>query len=332
MAVKLLFATVFIGFVVPVKSTFLASNPESRLVSEGGQKAASVGSIVTSLANFGSQGVNEKELENMEVAVESLVTKGDDDATKLAVKQLQMFVTGTLIPNRKRSQKADQEIVEVQFQKLMSCRLDHQIKQDAAAGHQVSIAQDHKDNYMDAMAEYSSCLEVLDGKTLLRDAYCHGVDDVEKSCLCESKRSKHVGERNIDCSSRVPEGLTSSKKCCDAQFEHEKQSASCTNLKLKASYAQKQHEIIMSPLCKQYESCYDSKLKLYQDTIESVKKEEKHRGWGTVYHMQCLFDKFGKGKLAQSDTKSCKDKQHTVEGISYSTIPEKQMCQTVVSA
>jgi len=330
MAVKFLFATVFVSFVAPAVSTFLASNPESKLASEKGQGKLGVGSIMTNLANFGSQGMSDDELDNMETAVESLVTGGDDAATKIAVKQLQMFITNTLIPNRKRSQQADQKVLDAQFQRLRNCHIDQQIKRDAVASQKVAIAEDHKDDYADSMAGYGGCLEGLDTKALLRDAYCHAVDDVAKACHCETKMVERFGERNVDCS-KVPQVSASNEKCCNAHFEYEKHGADCSELRMEASYAKKQHKIIMSPLCNQYEACYDKQLELYQNTLHVVKEGEKHRSWATIQRMQCLFEKFKKGKVAQPDNKSCKDQVHVVEHISYPTIPEKEVCQTRVT-
>merc|ERR1719326_520439 len=195
----------------------------------------------------------------------------------------------------------------------------------------VDIVVDHKEDYTDSVVKYGECLGVLEGKALVRDAYCTGTDDAEKRCHCDG-RLTGLSSHPVDCTG-APEITPKDKKCCDAYVEHAKHSFECDNAKYDAKYAQMQHKIIMSKICKQFDTCYASKSELYANAERNVKTSEKLRSWTGIYKIKCLIGAFDKeGKVSEEEARACKDKEYVVKGIEYPTVPPKAECSPEVDA
>ena len=51
---------------------------------------------------------------------------------------------------------------------------------------EVAAAEDHKEDYKDGLAEHGECLSVLDGKRMVKDAYCAAVSDAKDNWSIQS--------------------------------------------------------------------------------------------------------------------------------------------------
>jgi len=277
------------------------------------------------------KGLEPEDLNTMESTIETLVTKGDDPATRLAVKTMYSFITNTMIPNREKSQANDQSWLNSQFEGLENCHWDHQTKLDMNLHAKVESAADHKKHYKDSVAKHGECLGVLEGKKLVTDAYCAAVEDVEKLCHCDG-RLVGLGSHPVDCKG-APKIAAKDKQCCDAYVEHAQHRAGCENAKYDAKYAQMQHKIIMTKVCKDYDTCYAARSRSYAVTEKSVKTAEELRDWTMLYKIQCLVGAFDKdGKVSQEEAQACKDKKYVVEGIKFPEVPAKAECNPEVDA
>jgi hypothetical protein len=324
MVMKLWFAAATLGFVTLTSGAlFRGAHP---VVAQ----APAWDSITQSLAqhNFGSVG-DDKELEDMEIHIEELVTEGDDPATKIAVKQLNKLIVETLIPAREHSQAADQAQLNKEMAALERCHYKEQVKSDMNVYDKLESADDHKADYKSDRAKHGMCLEILEGKKMVKEARCHAIEDVKEVCHCDTRMVEFFGQRNVDCDSHP--GISSeNKECCDAFYEHERHNADCQRHHMEAQYAEKQHGIIMGKLCDTYEKCYDEKVKVYQNSEKLAKEDETRRSWKTLYKIQCLVAKFENGKVSKEEAQACKDYKYEVTGIKYPTVPAKEECKADV--
>jgi hypothetical protein len=322
MAAKLCFAAATLGaFFAPALGAVLSAVPTYKV---------DVNNILTSLAAFESKGLDDKDLEDVESSIQSLVTKDADPATRFAVKQLSDFMSKTLIPNRMKQQQQDQELLNSHLTELQNCAVEEQAKRDPLQRRDLRHADQHKEDYQDHMIKYGECVEELDSKVLLKDAYCHSIDE-KKICHCHHSVVEHFGNRNVDCNS-YPAIATENKKCCDSFAEHEKHHAACLKAHTDATFASKQHRIIMDGVCDMYDKCYDTNVKAFQETTELVKRRESHRAWGAVFRIECLIESFKSGKVSQSRATACKDKRANHKGLVFPTAPVKDVCNRNVHA
>jgi len=289
-----------------------------------------VSHILTTLAALDSKGLDDKELEDVEASIQDLVSKDKDPVTKFAVKQLSDFMSKTLIPNRMKRQQQDQEQLDAKMAELNQCDVEEQAKRDAMHHSRLTTAKQHKEDYQDSMASYGACVEELDSKALLKDAYCHSIDE-KKVCHCHDVMLKHFGPRNENCKS-YPPIAAENQKCCDTYAEHEKHHAACVNAHLDATYASKQHRIIMGNLCDVYGKCYDEKLEAYKVVEKRMKLRDSHRAWGAVFRIECLIAAFETGKVSKSRAMACKEKREDHQGIVFQTIPTKDRCYPEIQA
>lgn len=286
------------------------------------------GQLLASFSAFEVEDLEEKDIKEMETAVEKLVTKGEDKSTKLAVKQMSTQLDG-MIAKRKKAQKADQARLDKSHKALENCHLDEKTKRDMNVGEAVSNAEDHKDDHKDSKADHADCLEVLEAKDLLRKAYCAKVKDSEKLCKCSASMTKFFGAKP-ECKD-APAVPKESQKCCEAYTEHAKHEAKCKNHKSEGQYAKKQHNIIMDKVCDAYECCYKTNLKAYTATEKSVKDAEKQRNWAALYRLKCLLSEYEKGKVSKAQAKKCEDAKVDVKDIEYSKVPAKAKCDSTIA-
>jgi len=355
MAAKLKFAAACLGLVAFASGAFLGTSPKKLGIEDpafttwttkdleqlGSSNLDSLegawldSKVQLSELKFESKGMEPKELEDMESAVEMLVTNSDDPATKLAVKHMTDFIEKTLIPNRERSQALDQKNLDLKLEALHACHLDEVQKNDMNVYGSIDTAKDHKSDYQDSLAKHGECLGVLESKELLKDAYCATVEEGEKICKCD-KRLVNLGvQRPASCPelSEQKEIAPEHKECCDAYVAHEKHNHDCQNHMMDKEFARKQHKIIMSKVCDQYDTCYDEKYKSYTATEKFVKTAEMLRSWKTVSRIQCLIAAFKNGKVSPEAAQACKDRQTISEGIKYpETVPPKEDCNPNVDA
>jgi len=305
MAAKLCFAAAsLIAMFSPALGAFLSAVPTYEV---------DVNQILTSLTAFDSKGLDDKELDDVETSIQSLVTKGDDPVTRLAVKELADFMSKTVIPNRMKRQQQDQIQLDAKMAELNHCDLEEKAKRDALHASRLQQAKQHKEDYQDSMASYGECVEELDSKALLKDAYCHSIDEKK---VCKSDAA--IAAEN--------------QKCCDSYAEQEKHHAACLKAHLDATYASKQHRAIMGNLCDVYGKCYDTKLKAYQAIEKHMKQRESHRAWGTVFRIECLIAAYETGKVSESRATACKEKRADHQGMVFPSIPVKDMCYPQVHA
>jgi len=328
MAAKLGFAVACLGLVAFASGTFLKATP-SKLVM--GLPTQDVGAgILDSLALFNKNDIQHDDVEEMETALEKLVTKGDDPATKLAVKTMHSFIEKTLIKNRERAQAADQKLLDSSIQALKHCGLDRKVQVDMNIANKVNIANEHKEDYKDTLAKRGLCLQTLDGKKLVAQAYCSNVE-ADKTCVCDPQLngvlSKFADRLDANCA-KDHEIAKENKKCCDAYVEHAKHDAECDNHKNDAQFAQKQHKLIMSKVCKVYDTCYETRSKEYALVLKQVKKGEETRDWKSLYRIRCLVKAFdSEGKVSKDEAKACKDKEYDTQAIEYPSVPAKDECK-----
>jgi len=290
-------------------------------------KAAAVMKL---LKSFNVRGLDPDDLTEMESTIEMLVTQGDDPATKLAVKEMYSFIKHTMIPNRERSHAADQKWIDTRFAELKKCHWNHQMKVDMNVHAKVDSAADHKEDYQDSVAKHGECLGVLEGKELVRDAYCTSTPDAKKRCHCDG-RLTGFNLMPVDCSD-APKVTPKDKKCCDAYVAHAKHSFDCENAKYDAKYAKIQHKLIMSKVCKDYDRCYAAQYKTYELAEKAVKETEKLRSWTMLYKIQCLVGEFDKGKVTKEEAQACKDKHYEEKHIEYPSVTAKAECNPEVDA
>lgn len=296
MAAKLAFAAAYL---------VLASGTAS-VVPEAGAKF--LGLLSKSMTD--SKGLGPEELTGMEDAIETLVTKGDDESTRAAVAQMSDFIVKTLLPNRERARQTDQKLLDSSFKELQECSLDRARMNDMHLDEKMSRANSHRSNYHKYLGKHGECMSVLDGKKLLRDARCHGVDNLKETC--------HEA---------VP---AKTKECCDDHHAYEAQSDKCENSKTEADYSQKQVKIVMTDVCNQYSKCYDNNSKKFNEVEKRVKASDARREWHTLYRIKCLVDEFKTGKVSQTAAKDCKEKDYGINQMKYPETPTKETCSTAV--
>lgn len=292
-----------------------------------------------SMTHFYSTGLGDQELKELEDQIEDLVTKGDDEPTVVAVKMLSGFIVNTMIPNRIKAQKSDEFMLHRDYEALDHCHLDEVKKRDALVGQKLIDAKKHRDHHEDASIDHAQCLEVKEGKSMVNEAYCSGVEDVAKTCQCHEGVVKIFGRResDVDCMNAPAhhtEIADKHKDCCDSYASHEQIKIKCHNHELKASYNEKQHAIIMGKLCETYDECYDDKFKVYHKTEKMVKGNEKRRGWATLFTIQCYVKEFKDGKrLNKEQAKACKKNALAeVHHIEFKEAPKKEQCSGDIDA
>lgn len=322
MAAKLGFVAACLGLVALASGAFLSTPPVNKLVAQGP-------AIMNTLAAFDSKGLEAKEIKEMESAIEALVTQGDDPATRRAVKMMNDFILKTMIPNREKMQATDQETVDTRIAALKGCSSQMEKHEEKSFDWRSDTAADHKDDYQDAAIQHGQCVDILEGKKLLKETYCATVEDSQKLCQCDGRMGNYIaplGLTPVDCSD-APEIPQASKQCCDAYVAHAKTQAECTNHKADKDFATKQHKIIMNRVCEDYDTCYDTALKNYNTAEKAIKNAEATRGWGTVYHIQCLVSAFDKnGKVSPAESQACKDKDYEIKKVEFPTVPSKEHC------
>jgi len=296
------------------------------------------GQLLASFSAFEAEDLEEKDIKELEAEVTKLVGKGEDKSSKLAVKQMSAQLD-TMIVNRKKAQIADQAKLDKSHKALENCHLDEKTKRDMNVGRAVESADDHKDDHKDSKVDHADCLEVLEAKDLLRQAYCAKVKDSEKLCKCSPSMTKFFGAKP-ECKD-APAIPKESQKCCEAYVYHAKHEAKCKNHKSEGQYAKLQHNIIMDKVCDAYECCYKTNLKSYTATEKSVKEAEKQRNWATLYRLKCLVGEFEKGNNGSSGSspaivsgkqaKACKDEKHDIKPIRYSKVPAKAKCDSTIA-
>merc|ERR1719271_1840304 len=89
-------------------------------------------------------------------------------------------------------------------------------------------------------------------------------------------------------------------------------------------------DIDMKDACETYAECYYDKTRIYKDTNNMVKTEEKDRQaeWRGLKRMQCLMKSFDDGKVSASEVEACKKKAHDVGHlvIKYPKVPRLAAC------
>lgn len=284
-----------------------------------------------------SDGATGDELEDTGNSIEELVTQGDDPVNQFAVKHLSKYIVETLIPNRLHQKAADQARLDQKAKAVKMCHLDKRVKSDMHLWDKLNTVEDHKDDYEDNMQKHGICLEVLEGKDMVKNAYCASVKDYKDVCHCHEKMVKRFGQRGctyVDNAIATPaeEIAPEHRECCDAFYEHEKKRSQCKNAKNDAAYAEKQHGIIMGRLCNTYDKCYDKNMQSYKWSEELAKKNEAHRSWPILTRIHCLVDEFKTGKVSHDAAKACKEKKVDPKKlIVYPKVPAKAECQEEVA-
>jgi len=282
------------------------------------------GNIIEAVRQMSMSNIDSKspdELEAMVDTIQTLATEGDDKTTKMAKKQLIEFmnnlVVKKMIPGRLRAQKADQARLVASVKQLENCHMDEKALRDMNVGAKVAAAEEHKDDYKDSMAERGECLSVLEGKALVRDAYCASVSDAKDVCANDQVKS-----------------LSVNKKCCDARAAYDKHHTGCNTDKANSQFASKQHSIIMKKVCANYYTCYDTKKKDHVFVEKSVKAAFDHRSWAALYRIKCLVVEFkkGDGSVSAAASKNCKNTKKDIQEIDYPKVPEKEDCAHKVDA
>jgi len=321
MAVKMI--AVGAGLVATASGAFLGVHPKSHKNVEQMRAQWQEGNTIEAVRQMSMSDVDstpEKEVEEMVDTIETLVSEGDDKTSKLAKEHLMKYmnelVVNTMIPNRLRAQAADQAQLDASVKKLKNCHIDRHVLRDMNVHAEVAAAEDHKEDYKDGLAEHGECLSVLDGKKMVKDAYCASVSDAKDVCANDQLKSLSVNQ-----------------KCCDANAAYDKHKLTCQTGKSNAQYASKQHEIIMTKVCGNYYTCYDTQKKDYQVTEKSVKTAFDHRSWASLYRIKCLVGEYKKTKgLTAAASKACKTQKHDIKQIDYPEVPAKADCATEVDA
>jgi len=305
---KQMFAVIGLGLVELALGALKVGTPAIMLEAP----AFSDKAISSSLAAFDSQSLSPMELEEMGSSIEKLVTKGDDDATRGAVKTMSDFVVKVMIPNRMRSQKDDQVQLQSKLKALEHCHLDKGVQNDMNLAEKVDRAKGHQTDYTGSKVEHGSCLEVLEGMALVEQAYCHSFEDATRAC-----ESRHLSSEKMN---------SIATQCCDAQNQTQRQRTKCEGSTIDIQYAKKQHNIIMNKVCEDYDSCYKTNLKAYTDFETIAKTHEETRSWSELLRVKCLVEKFKDGKVTREAARACKDNKHKINGVDYPAVPGKAEC------
>lgn len=271
------------------------------------------------------------ELAGMEAEIEMLVTKGDDPATKIAVEQMSDFVVKTLLPQRERSAKADQEMLETHAEQVKMCSPENFRKMDMNFHEDMEMAKMHRDNYQKHSAEHGGCLNVAEGKKMVRDARCAKIENYEEACKLPIPKAdkEEKFQKKLQMKKTTEE---ETQECCDAHKAHEDHTNECKSSATEAEYASKQHELIMTRVCQQYDDCFTSKSELYGQIEKRVHAHEKRRNWHELYTIKCLVNTFRNGKVAEDEAKKCKTKQYPeAPEIKFPQSPVKQECKVKVA-
>lgn len=330
MAAKLKFAAACLGLVAFASGAFLGTSPK-KLGTDPELEGSAMNNLQSAEIAEKYVGMQEKDLEEMENTVELLLTgaKKDDPATQVAVKHMAKFIENTLIANRERAQKLDQEKLDLKLQALHACHLDQVRKTDTNTHGTIDVAMDHKDDYNEHLAKHGDCVGILESKALLKNAYCSTMDDAEKICSCDERLVNTIHTTKCHGDSKI---LDEHKTCCDAYVEKKLHEVKCQEHMANKEFARKQHKIIMTKVCKQYDQCFDSRLQALTATEKSVRQAEQMRSWKTVSRLQCLIKAWKAGEVSKQEAQACKE--HDVpEGIQYpKDVPVKATCNPDVAA
>jgi hypothetical protein len=121
------------------------------------------------------------------------------------------------------------------------------------------------------------------------------------------------------------------KKCKRITKEYRSKKSSCDNLQDQMDGAACKRAIGMKDACETYAECYYDKKKVYVDTEQMVKIEEKDRQaeWRGLKRMQCLMTAFTDGKVTSKEVATCRKKVFDVGHlvIKYPVMPKLDTCK-----
>jgi hypothetical protein len=264
-----------------------------------------------------------QEIQDMESTIEALAANGENPAHNKAIKQLLEFLVETIIPNRERQLKFDQEQLDSESNDIKQCSVTKVQKSDMVLNEKMDRVADHKENYVQSTVKFGDCKNVEEAKGLVKDAHCHSVQDAETVCSCHDDIVKVVGPRGNCTGSSIKPDL---KECCDKFAAHKLHQIECQNLQHEIHYAQRQSALIMQKICADYSTCFDEQTKEYKDVEHIVKGNEERRSLKTLYTMQCLVHTFEGENSTEQEVRACKEKKYDVKTIKYPETVAKDSC------
>jgi len=320
MAAKMI--AVSAGLVATASGAFLGVHPKSHKNVAQLRAQWQEGNTIEAVRRMSMSNVDsksEKEIVDMVDTIENLASGGANEnlmEKEKLMKYMDELVVKTMIPNRLKAQAVDQAQLDSSVKKMKNCHIDRHILRDMNVRAEVAAAEDHKEDYKDGVAEVGQCLSVMDGKKMVKDAFCSKVSDAKDVCANDQLKSLSVNQ-----------------KCCDAKAAYDKQFHTCQTSKTNAQYFSKQHEIIMTKVCGNYYTCYDTQKRDYQVTEKRVKTAFDHRSWASLYRIKCLVGVYKKTNgLSVEAAKGCKTQKHDIKQIDYPEVPAKADCATEVDA
>lgn len=298
----------------------LAPGPISKL----NAPKSSLGNMVSFSPKVLSEDPDPAELQGMEENIEALMLKGDDPATRLAVKHMTDFLVKTMIPHKEKQLRNDQKDLDDRSNQIKECSVQKKRESDMNFHEKMSKAEEHKAVADKGMAEVGHCLNVEEAKKLVKDAHCHDVHDHEKKCMCHSDLVKATG-RSPECKEETVND-PAHKTCCDKFAAHGVHQLKCRDAKYEMQYAQRQGAIIMEGVCNEYSACYDKQQTNYKYAEQKAKAHEAHGSLKTLYTIKCLVKTFEGGKVTEKEVKACKEEKHDVTPIKYPETVAKESC------
>lgn len=283
--------------------------------------------IMNSLNMLDADGLDARPLSDVQHDIAQLVTSGNTSANRLAVKTMAEFIEGKLVPRREKAHAWDQQRINAHIKEIEGCSLEKKKQTDSVHASNMSSLDFHKGMYEKHSSQHKDCMFVEEARDLVKEAECQQVKDVEKTCMCHHDLVQLYGLR--------PECMQSSKKaangmkCCDKYALLQRHREQCNKEKDALEHASLQRSIIKDKLCRQYDACYEDKVKAYKAMEKTAKENESRRGWRGIYHMQCLIKAFDKGPVPQKVAQQCEEEAKVtkfIKVIAYPKIPQKEKC------
>jgi len=305
----------------------------------------SPGTTAGDLAHFAfavSQKDDPEEVERLEKMVTDLVKEGgkhkedkNGKATPMgpSVQYVKAIIDDTMLPNRERAHRDDQNTIDAAARRLESCREER--------NEYLARAVTAKASYKSASKRHEECRHTEAGERWEQSSRCRPemlkVKKLQTEMTCakveEAQRCKYIDYQKIidaeaECD-RAKESERAAHELCDmTDSRYQGRKSQCDALQRQMDDAACKHAVQMKEACSEGQSCFNSKLSSFRATRDRVKRDEATRRseWRALKRMQCLVAAFDNGKVEDSEIEDCKARTHEPPSIVYPETPSIDSC------
>jgi len=324
---------------VPAAISFHSSQPPPALAGDVFGEAAQLAFRVSE-----NRKSSPEEVDELEKVVSELVKKGrkdDKDASKgkatpmdPSVAYIADIIDTTMLPNREREHRYDQERLDRDNQRIRDC--------EANRNTLLVHAESAKDSYDDASSRHKNCRLGESGEWMEQDNYCRPeaaeVKRLQSQMICaeveKAQRCKYIDYTAITdaeaaCDKSKAAIETHQAQCDQAKSRYTATKVKCDHWQSMMDEAACKHTVRMKEACSDGDRCYQEKLATFQSTQREVEDAEMSRSAEirALMRMKCLLANFKDGKVTDREVDTCKQKTHDPPMIIYPTVPNNVACK-----